>query len=161
MEHPWHRTSRAARKTTMDSASRLVLFIDDCAATRLLYQHVLVGAGYRVLLAGDGREGVAQAITNKPDLIVTDLDMPVMDGFEAARQLRRTPRTQTIPIVVLTGSPSRHCLVRAHEAGCDAYLTKPCPPRKLLEVLELVLRDCELRRALVFPIHGRSGCANT
>ena len=145
----------------MDSAGRLVLFIDDCAATRFLYQQVLVEAGYRVSLAGDGREGVAKATVERPDLIVTDLDMPVMDGFEATRHIRRDVHTQAIPIVVLTASPSRHCLVRAHEAGCDAYLTKPCPPRKLLEALALVLRDCELRRAQVLPPHGRGGCAST
>jgi CheY-like chemotaxis protein len=148
------------RNTNMDSPRRLVLFIDDCGATRLLYQHVLTEAGYRVSLAGDGRAGVAKATVERPDLIITDLDMPVMDGFEATRQLRRDRRTQAIPIVVLTASPSRHCVMRAHEAGCDAYLTKPCPPGRLLEALTLVLRDRELHSRDVSHQRRGDGCAS-
>lgn len=155
----WHETFIDCVPQRMDTAARLVLFIEDCAATRILYEHSLSEAGYRVAAAANGLDGVAKAKALQPDLIITDLDMPIMDGFEASRRIRRDPLTRTTPIIVLTGSPSRHCLVRAHEAGCDGYLTKPCAPRKLLEEIKSVLRERSDERLALTP--RRPGCVST
>src|SRR5438477_12927387 len=78
----WHEYSNAVARTTMDPSDNLVLLIEDCAETRELYEHVLRGAGYVVATAADGRDGVSMAHAQRPDVIITDLDMPGMDGLE-------------------------------------------------------------------------------
>src|SRR4051812_49187175 len=127
----------------MPADSKLILFIEDCEQTRSLYEGVFANGGYRVALAADGREGVELAERLRPDVIVTDLDMPVMDGLEAAARIRRCDATQATPIVVLTGSGMRRCILRAYEVGCDAFLIKPCRPRQLLEVIEKLVVSAE------------------
>lgn len=119
----------------MKTAGTLVLLVEDCEQTRRLYERVLVEGGYRVAVAADGLEGVRKAESLAPDLIVTDLDMPVLDGLEAVARIRRSERTRTTPIVVLTGTAFRRCMLRAYEVGCNAFLVKPCRPRELLDVI--------------------------
>jgi CheY-like chemotaxis protein len=108
----------------------LVLLVDDDEDSRFLYAHHLTeAAGFRVAEAADGREGVERAVTLRPDVIVLDLSLPDIDGWEALRVLKSDERTRAIPVLALTGAtlpPSK-----PREAGFSAVLRKPCLPDDL------------------------------
>ncbi len=118
----------------------LVLVVDDDEDSRAVVAEYLAFRGYRVITAENGLEGVAQATGLLPALVLMDLAMPVLDGWEATRRLKSDPRTRTIPVIALTAFGNESELAqRALEAGCQAVLTKPVAPRDL---------DAELRRRL-------------
>jgi two-component system, cell cycle response regulator DivK len=117
----------------------LVLIVDDVQDNRTVYVLFLRFSGFRVAEAGDGVEALRQAETLRPDVIVMDLSLPVMDGWEATRRLRRDPRTKRIPVVVLTGHALPEHAHAAREAGCDLVITKPCLPDQLLEAIRRIL----------------------
>lgn len=119
----------------------LVLVVDDYSDTRDMYAEYLDYAGYRSQTASDGREAVRRALRSHPNVIVMDLAMPVLDGWEATRILRADPRTKDIPIVVLTGQAAPEQQKRAHDCGAQCVLTKPCNPKHLVEVVEGLLTD--------------------
>jgi CheY-like chemotaxis protein len=110
----------------------LVLVADDCDALRELYAMVLTLSGVPVETARDGREALQKASALLPDLILTDFNMPGMDGLEFTRQLKRESRTRGIPVVLCTSEPVE---TRAREAGCSAFLQKPCSMDDLLHVI--------------------------
>ena len=115
-----------------------VLVVDDYADSRQMYAELLAYAGYRVAEARDGAEAIAVAQRVLPDLIVMDLSLPVIDGWEATRRLKGDDLTRHIPVLALTGhAPERVAghSEDAREAGCDAFLAKPCSPDRLLEVV--------------------------
>lgn len=114
-----------------------MLVIDDFDDTRDLYAVMLRLEGFVVEQARDGQEGIAKAIEFLPALIITDLAMPVMDGWETIRRLRADERTRRIPIIACSGqAPSA-----AHDCWADALLAKPCPlDTLLLEVRQLLRR---------------------
>jgi CheY-like chemotaxis protein len=118
----------------------LVLLVDDVADQRELYSQYLRFLGHSVATARDGREAVAQAARLEPDVVVMDLSMPVMDGFEATRALKAHPDTREIPVVALPGYASYLPEEWARSAGCAAYVSKPCLPASLSEVIRRVLR---------------------
>ena len=121
-------------------ANRLVLVVDDFEDNRAMYAVYLTYSGYDVLEAGDGQEAVEMAGARMPDVIVMDLSLPVMDGWEATRRLKADERTRHIPIIVLTGHAIAGQSGDARKAGCDAFLAKPCMPELLVEkVQELLL----------------------
>jgi two-component system, cell cycle response regulator DivK len=124
-----------------DDRPPLVLVVDDTSDTRDMYAEYLDHAGYRAQTASDGREAVRRAIRAHPSVIVMDLAMPILDGWEATRILRADPRTKDIPIVVLTGHAQPEHRQRAHDCGAHCVLTKPCAPDKLVGVLESVLTE--------------------
>jgi CheY-like chemotaxis protein len=95
--------------------------------------------GHEVILALDGKQGLTLAQSAHPDLILMDLSLPEMDGWEATRRLKRDPRTKRIPIVVLTGHALPEYARTAREAGCDLVITKPCLPDQLLEAIRRIL----------------------
>jgi two-component system, cell cycle response regulator DivK len=134
-------TGRFCRITgdRMPAAQPLILIVDDFKDNREMYCEYLAFSGFRVLEAGNGREAVEQALANLPDLIIMDLSLPVMDGWEATRQLKRDERTRAIPVVALTGHAVEG---RSKDAGCDGYLSKPCLPDQLV---------AEIRRVLALP----------
>jgi two-component system alkaline phosphatase synthesis response regulator PhoP len=110
----------------------LVLIADDNLDTREIYALYLSMLGYSVETAADGREAVVKALTMRPDLIVMDLHMPVVDGWRAMRELHGHVKTVNIPIVVLTGHDLKDYLKPAALAvGAWSYLTKPCLPERL------------------------------
>ena len=114
--------------------AKMVLIVEDDPDNRAIYQTILEHAGYRVVLAVNGQEGVERATAQPPDLILMDLSMPVMDGWEAIRQLRSDPRTASVPACVL----SAHVIVdggyhAAIRAGFQGYLTKPVEPKHVLK----------------------------
>jgi two-component system, cell cycle response regulator DivK len=113
-----------------------VLVVDDVEDTRELYQRYFEFQGARVITAGDGVAALQAAVFDRPDVIVLDLAMPGMTGWEVIRSLKNSPMTKRIPIVVLSGQGARDT---ALQAGADSYREKPCLPDDLLaEVLRLL-----------------------
>jgi len=116
-----------------------VLFVDDDSATRQGYAIHLTNCGFDVMPIATGQQALTLASTWMPDVIVLDLGLPDIDGWEVARQLRAAPRTAAIPIVALTGSDLPHERASAMRAGCDRHLPKPCVPADLVEAIRLCL----------------------
>jgi CheY-like chemotaxis protein len=117
----------------------LVLIVDDVQDNRTIYVLFLRFSGFRVAEAENGEEALAKATALLPDVIVMDLSLPVMDGWEATRRLKRDPRTKKIPVIVLTGHALPEHAQAAREAGCDMVITKPCLPDQLLETIRRIL----------------------
>src|SRR5512142_2913046 len=120
----------------MLSTAATILVVDDDVDARRIARSWLEGAGRRVLEAGDGRECLDVARADQPDMILLDLVLPDVDGWEAARALRADPATAGIPILGLTGLAFPVLRKRAVEAGCDVVLTKPVSPTRLLQEID-------------------------
>ena len=116
-----------------------VLVIEDFDSAREVYVRILQAGGFEVEEAASGPEGIKKALALQPELILMDLLMTGMDGWAAARLLKADARTAYAPIVVITGAPHTDGARRAQEAGCDAYLVKPCLPQTLLKVVRDLL----------------------
>ena len=116
--------------------STRVLFVEDDSATREGYTELLTGLGYDVMPAETGQQALTLAATWTPDVIVLDLGLPDIDGWEVARQLKAAPATSAIPIIALTGSDLPHERVSAMRAGCERHLAKPCAPADLVDAIE-------------------------
>src|SRR5438132_12791391 len=115
----------------------IILVVDDDHDARFIYAMYLRSRGCRVFTAADGRSAVEKATALTPDLIVMDLAMPKVDGWEAIRRLEQSSWTRHIPVVALSAVPvSRDT---AFEAGCDAYLAKPCDPGVLWSQVQALL----------------------
>jgi CheY-like chemotaxis protein len=108
-----------------------VMVVDDFPDNLEMYAAYLRFEGLRVLEAANGLEALDRAIAELPAVIVMDLSLPGLDGWEATRRLKADPRTKRIPILALTGHALAGSSERAREAGCDAFLTKPCLPEAL------------------------------
>jgi CheY-like chemotaxis protein len=106
----------------------LLLIVDDNADSRRMYASYFTEAGFRVEEAGQGFEGIEKAFKLSPDVILMDLLMPALDGWETIRLLKGRPRTRSIPIIALTGDTRENDLKLAKNAGCDVLLLKPCLP---------------------------------
>ena len=112
--------------------SKLILVVEDQEDNRRIMRDLLASAGYEVIEAVTGEEGVAAAETHCPDLILMDIQLPGLDGYEATRQIKANPDLQHIPIIVVTSYALSGDDVKAFEAGCDDYVSKPFSPRELL-----------------------------
>jgi two-component system, cell cycle response regulator DivK len=110
-----------------------ILLVEDHDGNRNIYQTILEHFGYEVSIAIDGRSGILAAREQLPDLILMDLSIPVVDGWEATRVLKNDLTTRSIPIVALSAHALPEDLKRAEQAGCDGYLAKPVEPRRVLE----------------------------
>jgi len=99
---------------------------------RQILRDLLGNAGYELLEAENGAEALTTVARQRPDLILMDIQLPVMDGYEATRRLKADPATKSIPIIVVTSYALSGDETKAREAGCDAYVTKPYSPRQLL-----------------------------
>ncbi len=121
------------------AGARTLLIVDDFDDNRQMYAEFLTYSGFRVLEASNGAEAVAKASEHLPDLVVMDLSLPVLDGWEATRLLKGDPRTRHIPIIALTGHALEGHSQGARDAGCDAFLAKPCLPDKLLDTVQSIL----------------------
>jgi CheY-like chemotaxis protein len=122
-----------------------VLVVDDYPDAREMYGEYLEYCGFEVVQASNGMEALQRAIDTKPDIILMDLSLPVMDGWEATRRLKADRRTAKIPVVALTGHALAGISEGAKKAGCDAFVTKPCLPEDLVK---------EIRRVLEVPPTG-------
>lgn len=116
-----------------------ILIADDRASSRELLHLVLERAGYEVIEAEDGQVALERARANPPDLILLDLQMPVMDGYQVLAALRSEPRFQTLPILALTASAMRGDRERILDAGFTDYLAKPAGPDLLRETVARLL----------------------
>ena len=110
----------------------LILVVDDYQDAREMYAEYLQFSGFRVAEARNGNEAVSQAFELKPDLIMMELSLPGMDGWEATRVLKADERTKHIPVVALTGHALAGASEGAKKAGCDSFVTKPCLPDDLV-----------------------------
>jgi two-component system, cell cycle response regulator DivK len=110
----------------------LILVVDDYQDAREMYAEYLQFSGFRVAEARNGNEALEQAFSLKPDLILMDLSLPGMDGWEATRVLKGDDRTKNIPVVALTGHALAGASEGAKKAGCDSFVTKPCLPDDLV-----------------------------
>jgi two-component system, cell cycle response regulator DivK len=117
----------------------LVLLVDDYPDNRDIYVQFLTYAGLRVEEAENGHQALDKAFTLRPDVIVMDLSLPGLDGWEATRRLKQDPRTRDIPVIALTGHALAGHSKVAFDAGCDAFITKPCLPERLLEEIRAIL----------------------
>jgi two-component system, cell cycle response regulator DivK len=121
------------------AASPLVLVVEDYQDAREMYVAYLQFSGYRVAEATNGEEAIERARALIPDIILMDLALPKMDGWEATRRLKADERTRHIPVVALTGHALEGHADGAREAGCDAFVTKPCLPDELVAEIKRML----------------------
>ena len=117
---------------------RLVLTVDDSRAIREMLRLALTEAGFRVVQANDGAHGLDVLEVERPDLIVTDINMPVMDGFGFIENVRRRAAHRATPILVLTTEVDAEKRLRARQAGATGWIVKPVTPDRLLDVLRRV-----------------------
>jgi two-component system cell cycle response regulator DivK len=116
-----------------------ILLVEDNEMNRDMLSRRLARRGYDMILANDGQQGVDVARAQMPDLILMDMSLPVMTGWEATRLLKQAPATARIPVVALTAHALSSDREKALEAGCDGYETKPVELPKLLETIEKLL----------------------
>ncbi len=130
----------------------LVLIVDDYAEGREVCAEYFAFRGYRVATAEDGLDALDKAHALHPDVILMDLSLPRLDGWEASRRLKADENTRRIPIIALTAHALASAREKAVEAGCDAVMTKPCPPRDL---------EAEVRRQLGLESEGERAADDT
>ena len=112
--------------------SELILIIEDQEDNRRIMRDLLTSAGYKVIEAVTGEAGVISAEIHRPDLILMDIQLPDFDGYEATRRIKANPALSLIPIIAVTSYALSGDDVKAYEAGCDGYVSKPFSPRELL-----------------------------
>ncbi len=117
-----------------------ILAVDDSASMRQMVSFTLKGAGYHVIEAADGQEAYEKAMTQSVDLVLTDQNMPRMDGVTLTKNLRGLPAYASTPILILTTESGDEMKSRGRAAGATGWLVKPFDPSKLLEVIRKVIR---------------------
>ncbi len=117
----------------------LVLLVDDFEDARLMYGQYLSRSGYRVAEAATGEEALERAQHERPDIILLDMLLPGVDGWEVTRRLKGAPETRAIPIIALSALALDRERDRSERAGCDLFLAKPCPPADLAAAIARVL----------------------
>jgi len=135
------RTAGGSSKTHASRPPQLrrVLIADDNLAEREMYASYFAAHGIRVFMAGDGVNAVHIAQEMRPDVIVMDLSLPSLNGWEATRRLKHDVRTAHIPVLACTGHATDLAVDWALDAGCDAYVVKPCLPQELLRLIRGLL----------------------
>ena len=133
----------------------VVLLVDDYPDAREMYAEYLVYAGFDIVQAGNGAEAIERALDSHPDVILMDLSLPIMDGWEATRRLKADTRTGQIPVLAVTGHALTGISEGARKAGCDGFITKPCLPEDLVKEIRKVLAGGEASESSAK--HRRSG----
>jgi DNA-binding response OmpR family regulator len=113
-----------------------ILIVEDEESLLKLESILLTSKGYRVTGVMDGMSALDEVRRNRPDLVILDIMLPKMDGFEVCRQLKGDPDTAHIPVVMLTAKKNSQDMVTGQQAGCDAYITKPFKSSKVLETIQ-------------------------
>ena len=121
----------------------IVLLVDDYPDAREMYAEYLEFSGYEIVQAGNGVEAIERALNSHPDVILMDLSLPVMDGWEATRRLKADDRTKHIPVLAVTGHALTGVSNDARAAGCDGFITKPCLPEDLVNEIKKALERVE------------------
>jgi two-component system chemotaxis response regulator CheY len=119
--------------------SKTILSVDDSASVRQMVKLTLTGAGYHVVQANDGSEGLAKARESQVDMVMTDLNMPVMNGLALIRELRKLPAYKGVPILFLTTESDAQLKAEAKAAGATGWITKPFQQDQLIAVVKKVL----------------------
>jgi two-component system, cell cycle response regulator DivK len=136
--------SPAKKQTGAGGETPLVLIVDDFEDNRAMYVEYLQFQGFRVAEAVNGEEAIARTLELMPTVVVMDLSLPVMDGWEATRRLKANPKTKHIVIIALTGHAEAAHAKKARDAGCDDFVPKPCLPEQLAaKVREHVARSAK------------------
>ena len=117
-----------------------ILYIEDNAENRLLVRRILEAEGYAVLEATDGPSGLETAASAKPELILLDINLPEIDGYDLARRFRNTPGLQQVPILAVTANVMQGDRERTLEAGCDGYIQKPIDVDRLPDQIRAALK---------------------
>jgi two-component system, cell cycle response regulator DivK len=112
--------------------TKRILVVEDTEDNRQIIRDLLTSAGYEMIEAVNGEEGVAMAAEHRPDLILMDIQLPGLDGYEATRRIKAQPELKHIPIIAVTSYALAGDEAKTREAGCDAYVAKPFSPRQLL-----------------------------
>ena len=112
--------------------SKRILMVEDTEDNRQIIRDLMDSVGYQLLEAEDGAAGVAMAAEHKPDLILMDIQLPVLDGYEATRRIKADPALRHIPIIAVTSYALAGDEAKTRAAGCDGYVAKPFSPRELL-----------------------------
>jgi len=115
--------------------TKRILVVEDQEDLRGILRDLLTGSGYEMLEAADGGEGVAKAKAERPDLILMDIQLPVLDGYETTRQIRSEPNLKSTPIIAVSSFAMKGDQEKAVAAGCDHYVTKPYSPLQLLRMI--------------------------
>ena len=119
--------------------TKRVLVVEDTEDNRQILRDLLTNAGYELIEAVDGAAGVAMAASGKPDLVLMDIQLPVMDGYEATRRIKADPALKSIPVIAVTSYALSGDEDKARAAGCDGYIAKPFSPRQMLaKVREII-----------------------
>ncbi|MBA2244693.1 MAG: response regulator [Gemmatimonadetes bacterium] len=120
----------------MADSPKTILLVEDNEDNRTVYRTILEHFGYGVIEARNGEDGIRMAREELPDLILMDISIPVIDGWEATRILKAEEKTSNIPIIALTAHALATDRAKAEEIGCDGYLAKPCEPRRVVAEVE-------------------------
>ena len=112
--------------------TRRILVVEDQEDNRQILRDLLASAGYEMIEAGDGEQALVEVVRQRPDLILMDIQLPLLDGYEATRRIKADPALKSIPIIVVTSYALSGDEEKARAAGCDAYVAKPYSPRALL-----------------------------
>jgi two-component system chemotaxis response regulator CheY len=121
--------------------SKNVLIVDDSEFVRNYHSAILRDASFQVITAGDGMEALEKLFTNRCDLVLTDINMQHMDGYEFIRRVRAEEQYQQLPIVIISTDDKAKDRKKGFEAGANLYLVKPCSPEVMLETLNMVLNS--------------------
>jgi DNA-binding response OmpR family regulator len=133
------------------AVSKHLMLVDDDKHSREGYQLYLSGKGFHVHAFEGGADALDFAKSSSPDLVVLDLGLPDVDGWEVARRLKNDAHTRDIPIIAFSGRSMQHEKVSALRAGCDLYLTKPCAPDRLLGAIQKLLHLAGPRAGVTDP----------
>jgi CheY-like chemotaxis protein len=120
--------------------SELVLLVEDNDDNRAMYGRYLEWEGFRIVEASDGLQALDRAVALDPSIIVMDLTLPRLDGWDATRRLKADSRTRHIPVLALTAHAFSGAAEQARAAGCDGYLAKPCLPQELARVIRSIIQ---------------------
>lgn len=120
-----------------------ILAIEDQEDNRAILRDLLTAVGYDLIEAVNGAEGIAKAEAEKPDLILMDIQMPVLDGYECTRRIKANPALKAIPIIAVTSYALSGDEAKTKAAGCDGYIAKPYDPRDMLKMIRRYLGDKE------------------
>lgn len=135
--------------------AKRLLVVDDEPNLLAAIAAVLRGEGFEITTARNGKDALLQIAKSLPDLIVSDVRMPVMDGYKLARQLRAAPHTKLIPIIFLTAKGETEDRIEGFRSGVDVYLTKPFEPDELIAVIQSILNRVERTRVAITTLVGK------
>jgi two-component system, cell cycle response regulator DivK len=116
-----------------------ILMVEDTEDNRQIIRDLVSAVGYELIEAADGAEGLAMAEKEKPDLILMDIQLPIMDGYETTRRIKANPALKHIPVIAVTSYALSGDEAKTRAAGCDAYVAKPFSPRQLLAKINELL----------------------